>query len=319
MNPFIISGYKSPKYFCDRKKETKRLISAIQNSRNVTLVSERRLGKTGLLKHVENQLSGDIAFIYIDLYPSLDLNDFIQLLSNGIIHKLEPFSEKVMKKITGFFSAFNPKFSFDPVSGSPNLEFSISNKAEADKSIGMLFEYIRNSGKKVSVAFDEFQQIMNYPEKNVEAILRSEIQKDTETCFVFSGSQTHLLISMFNEYSRPFYQSTEVMELGKIEKEEYTPFISAHFEENRKNLNLTTAEFIYEINRGITYNMQYTCNRLFALDNETISEERVKNLMNQIVKENEIFYLLVKGLWKFPQKKMELVLKHYLKGRRRNS
>jgi hypothetical protein len=42
--------------------------------------------------------------------------------------------------------------------------------------------------------------------------------------------------------------------------------------------------------------MQYTCNRLFALDNETISEERVKNLMNQIVKENEIFYYNYRGL-----------------------
>ena len=50
-NPFIISGYVSPEYFCDRKEETERLIDAMVNGRNVTMIAPRRMGKTGLIKN----------------------------------------------------------------------------------------------------------------------------------------------------------------------------------------------------------------------------------------------------------------------------
>ena len=98
MNPFLTSGYEGSDYFCDREDETARLINSIRNSRNTTLISERRLGKTGLLKHVETQIENETVFIYIDLYSTLHLQDFILLLSNAVLKKLEPFSEKVIKK-----------------------------------------------------------------------------------------------------------------------------------------------------------------------------------------------------------------------------
>ena len=55
-NPFLTSGYYSPEYFCDRKNETKQLLNSIQNGQNVTLTSIRRIGKTGLIKHLFYQL-----------------------------------------------------------------------------------------------------------------------------------------------------------------------------------------------------------------------------------------------------------------------
>ena len=48
-NPFLIVGYQGPEYFCDREKETEVILSALHNGRNITLVSPRRMGKTGFL------------------------------------------------------------------------------------------------------------------------------------------------------------------------------------------------------------------------------------------------------------------------------
>ena len=48
-NPFLLYGYDGPEYFCDRESETKRIISALRNGRNITLLSPRRMGKTGLI------------------------------------------------------------------------------------------------------------------------------------------------------------------------------------------------------------------------------------------------------------------------------
>lgn len=44
-NPFITSGYISPAYFCDRKKESEILIREVTNGNNIAIISTRRMGK----------------------------------------------------------------------------------------------------------------------------------------------------------------------------------------------------------------------------------------------------------------------------------
>ncbi len=57
-NPFVIGKYVSKEYFCDRKEEANLLVHHITNGRHVAIMSERRLGKTGLIEHVfANNLS----------------------------------------------------------------------------------------------------------------------------------------------------------------------------------------------------------------------------------------------------------------------
>ena len=51
VNPFIYQGYESPEYFCDREAETATLLSHLKNGRNVTLISQHRIDKTGLIKN----------------------------------------------------------------------------------------------------------------------------------------------------------------------------------------------------------------------------------------------------------------------------
>lgn len=289
-NPFLIKGYDGPEYFCDRKNETQKLTEAIHNSRNVTLISERRLGKTTLLNHVAHQLQNELTFIFIDLYATTDLKSFVQLFTTKVLEKLEPFSEKAIRKITQFFAALKPRFSFDPQTGTPSIELSVENTAEAEKSVSLLFKYILESKQKVVVVFDEFQQILRYPEKNIEALLRTEIQKDPQSSFVFSGSQTHLLQAMFNQYSRPFYNSSQMLFLEKINRDEYVKFIAAHFASVHTKIESATAQLIYDLNNGITYNVQFVCNKLFAAHENHITDDFVKQVIDDTLKENEITY-----------------------------
>ena len=51
-NPFLVRGYAGPKFFCDRAAETDRLVSSLENDRDVTLIAPRRYGKTGLVHNV---------------------------------------------------------------------------------------------------------------------------------------------------------------------------------------------------------------------------------------------------------------------------
>lgn len=51
-NPFVVYGYKGARYFCDREKETEKIIKGLTNERNIALIAPRRIGKTGLVHHV---------------------------------------------------------------------------------------------------------------------------------------------------------------------------------------------------------------------------------------------------------------------------
>jgi len=81
----------------------------------------------------------------------------------------------------------------------------------ADATLDQIFDYIKQSDRPCLIAIDEFQQIAHYPEKNVEAILRTYIQHCSNANFVFSGSERHLLAEMFSSPARPFYASTSTL------------------------------------------------------------------------------------------------------------
>lgn len=297
-NPFVITGYYSPEYFCDREKEYERIISAINNGRNITLFSIRRLGKTGLIEHVFNKLktNKNLLLFYIDILPTNNFNDFINLFATIVFKKLESKSEKFIKRIGEIFMNIRPVISFDPNTGIPNLQLNIQSPEDANKSLENIFEYLDQSGKKIVIAFDEFQQITNYPEKNIEALLRTNIQKARNINFVFSGSLKHILISIFSRYGKPFYQSSEMLQLDRIDQEKYLNFIIKNFSRGGKNINKNTALQILELCRFHTYYVQFLCNRLYGLKDTNITEELVNEVLNSILKENEAVYINYKNL-----------------------
>jgi len=75
-NPFLVAGYGGPEYFCDREKETGKIISALRNDRNISLISPRRYGKTGLIHHVFHHLEDrkkEVFCFYFDIFSTQNL------------------------------------------------------------------------------------------------------------------------------------------------------------------------------------------------------------------------------------------------------
>ena len=297
-NPFLVSGYYSPEFFCNRKKETGRIINALKNGRNVTLFSIRRLGKTGLIEHVFYNLKSDknTHLFYLDILPTTNISSLINLFASTILGKMESKPEKFIKKIGEIFSGIRPVISFDPYTGTPSFQINIQSVEEADKSLRKIFNYLKQSRKKIIIAIDEFQQITNYPEKNVEAVLRSNIQRATGVNFIFSGSQKHILLSIFSQYGKPFYQSTEMMELERIPVNEYRDFIISKFVKGKKKISESTAEYILQICRLHTYYVQFLSNRLYGLKDSTIKNKLVDITVDSILKENEPVYINYRNL-----------------------
>lgn len=297
-NPFILSGYISPEYFCNRSHETGKIISALENGRSITLFSIRRVGKTGLIDHVFYKLNRQKNYhlIYLDILPSTNLNDFINIFAKAVISNLESKPERILKKVGELFSSLRPTITFDPITGLPNIQFNLETEKESTQTLGQIFNYIKKQKKHIVIAIDEFQQITNYPEKNIEAILRTNVQRTTNATFIFSGSHKHILLSMFSEYGRPFYQSTELHLLEKIKEEYYKKFIKSKFEKGGKQIKEEQVNRLLEITRTHTYYVQFFCNRLYGLSERSITGDIIGKTLLEILDENEPVYINYRNL-----------------------
>jgi AAA+ ATPase superfamily predicted ATPase len=218
INPFITGGYIGPEYFCDRREESDRLLKAISSRRNVALISLRRIGKTGLLKHVSHlmqQEQSSYSVIYADLMPTMNGNQMLNALSSALI-RLKRDEKNFFEKVLSLLSTLRPRLSFDNLTGQPSIDLQVETPADIQFGLDNLLGFISEIRHDIVFMLDEFQQVSNYPEKNIEQMLRSLIQSYPSVPFIFSGSSKHMLEPMFLSAGRPFYQSSELMYLDKI-------------------------------------------------------------------------------------------------------
>ena len=288
LNPFVLTGYVSPEYFCDRQKETDKIISALLNGRNITLTSPRRMGKTGLIHHVfrNMQEDNDVKCFYVDLYQTDSLELLVKKLADTILGTLDSTEDTIIKNVISFFKMLRPVVTVDPMTGEPGFKVDVE-PGQGEYSLSEIFAYMEQSDYRCFVAFDEFQTIAGYADKNVEALLRSYIQRLTNVNFIFSGSQRHVLENMFASASRPFYQSTQMMPLGTIDKSAYYAFSSDMMRNNGQSIDEETFDYLYSKLSSHTWYVHTLLNRLYETGIETIDKATVDDILADILLENE--------------------------------
>ena len=290
-NPFVVYGYVSPTYFCDREQETFDLITALSNGRNVTLMSPRRMGKTGLICNAFHHLQQreDVACFYIDIFSTKSLASFVKVFASAIVGKLDTPMQRAEGFIQRFFQGIRLSFSTDMLTGNPqvNLDFQ---PEQTESTLEQVFAYLVQSKRECYIAIDEFQQILEYPETNVEALLRSYVQFCPNVHFIFSGSKQHLMTDIFSSASRPFFQSTEKMHLYPISEDKYYEFASYWMDRKQIQLPQDMFHAIYQQFDGHTWYVQYILNLLYSVAPAVITQQEVNNAIVHILqREQDLF------------------------------
>ena len=264
-NPFLTFGYIGPDYFCDRVEETKRLTSLLTNGNHVALISPRRMGKTGLIKHCFSlpQLQKDYYLFIVDIYATKSQAELTYNLGQSILSALKSKGRKSWEAFIQIVSSLRAGIGFDTL-GQPSWNMEVGDIRMPQITLEEIFHYLAKADKPCIVAIDEFQSIMDYPEKNTEALLRTHIQDCNNAWFVFSGSKRHMMGEMFSSPARPFYQSASTMSLRPIPQDAYTQFIKHHFESNGLIIQEDAIEHLYRMFDGTTWYIQKICNEVFA-------------------------------------------------------
>lgn len=269
-NPFVVGKYLSDKYFCDRSEETEFLRKQILNGRDVALISPRRIGKSGLIQHFFNQpdIKENYYLFFVDIYATTSLAEFVYTLGKDIYAQLKPQTTQWKEKFFQVITSFRVGFKLDAMTGTPSFDLGLGDIQAPQTTLDEIFAYIEESDKPCIIAIDEFQQIGEYAEKNVEALLRTKIQKCHRAQFIYSGSKRHVMSNMFTSPSKPFYQSAISMGLEPIPINTYREFAISLFEERDKYVETEVIEQVWQLYDGYTWFVQMMMNELFALTGE---------------------------------------------------
>lgn len=270
------------------------------------LISPRRYGKSGLVYHAMAELKRtrpDFETLYIDISATSTLNNFIDALSSAIINSF-PEKSSLGKQFMGFLKGIRPYFTLNQYSSKPEIHLEFSHEEQKRSTLRQIFEILESHSSPIMVAIDEFQQITEYPEKNVEALLRSHIQNMHNTRFVFCGSKRRMMSSMFNDAARPFYASSSTLYLDKLDRTLYGEFIRRHFEDNGRNVQEDALDYIMDWTRLHTYYTQRVCNELYFDGTRNIDMPAVLKVCRNILETERFNYLLLKEIlpvqqWRF--------------------
>lgn len=267
INPFVVGRYIGNEYFCGREEETEKLRKHVTNGLNVVLISERRMGKTGLITHLLEQpdICERYHTFFVDIYATSSLAEMVYCLSKSIVDYLRPRQKTWTKRFFDTVRSLRLGFKLDATTGEPTLDFSIGDITNAVTTLEEIFAYLENADKPCIVAIDEFQQIAEYEEKNVEAILRTHIQHTKQTSFIFAGSKRHMMAEMFGSRKRPFYMSAATMGLKPIPLATYSGFATKQFAASGKLIEKVVIKEVYNTLGGCTWFVQMMMNELFSL------------------------------------------------------
>ena len=305
-NPFYITGIIPEPYFCDRERETTWMVRTIGNKAHILLTSPRRMGKTQLMRHVFEQpsIKGSYYTFYTDIYATTSLHELVLFLSKEIYSVLVPKGKAALDKFLAGLHSLAGSFGYDPVSNTPTFNIKLGDIHSPELTLEEIFCYLEQADKPCIFAIDEFQQIANYPEKNVEAMLRTHIQKMNNCLFIYAGSNRHVLENMFNSAAKPFYNSAEQIYLDSISKDIYTTFAQEQFASANRRITSEAASLAYDLFDGHTYYVHNVLHNAFAYidPDKVIDEADIYQVLNDILEEKGHSFASVMNQLNFQQK-----------------
>lgn len=275
--------------FCNREHEREQLQQAVNEGRHTLVVSPRRYGKTSLILKALKEMGVDYA--YIQFFNALDDRMIATRLNEGLsklLNSLIPFSKKAVRKLEGIIN--HSKVAIKLGVGSEfdiNLEPTGKNPREI---IAGLFDDIKNIAalhkKPIVIFMDEFQDIESANiSDEFQAIMRDFAQFNHHITLIVSGSRRHMLESMFDDRSKPFYKLFDKLYLQRIKAESYQPFIQKHAKEKwGHTLEQATIDRVLSTTEQHSYYVNKLCFKLWQYD-DAPDPEKVNEAWDDVLQE----------------------------------
>jgi hypothetical protein len=282
MNPFKYGQIVKGENFCPRPDLEKKLKSYIQQRQNVLVRGERRTGKSSLIFKVATKAMSNRVLI-IDLFQIKTGFDLQKRILSAIQNsKIEGSMEKLMSSV----AHLKPQLTIDQQTGMPSFNIAPINQV-APESIEGLLKLVQQRAKqnKLTVVFDEFQDIVKLPDhRQVLAVMRGIIQYHDNICYIYSGSVRKQIEWIFEHPESPFFKSAAKMTIGAIPAQNFNSFLTEKFRAGKRKISQSILEKIMETAAYIPGDIQEYCSAIWSVsDRQTeITDEILDEALTEI-------------------------------------
>ena len=269
-NPFKYGCVVDGEYYCARSGLARQLKSFVESGQNVVIQGERRMGKTSLVRETVGRMRG-WKLLYVDLLYIRTVSDLCRRIAQAVS---EMDSDRgFLEKTARFISRLRPTLSFDGQTGGPVLSVDAAACREPD-SVEVLLNMIASHARarKVCVVFDEFQDILDLEDGNqVLALMRSRIQLDSRTPYVFLGSVRNRMTDIFWHPDSPFYHSAAALPVGRIDDGDFKAFVTGRFATGKRRMPDGLWEDISSVADGIPGYVQELCEAMWSVSDPSVT------------------------------------------------
>ena len=308
-NPFEYGGVVSGSAFCNREKEVADLLRAMENNEKLFVFSERRYGKTSLVHTALGKLpKKGYVWAYVDLWPTDSEATFVTAVAKAIAESMSTSVDKVLETAKKFFGSLAPSITVDE-DDKPVLTFGIGKHGQLGPALDEVLETpakIAAKGEQnIVVVFDEFQQILEYGNDQVERKLRSVIQNHRHVGYIFLGSRKHLIEKMFMDRARPLYRAGGHYPLGPIAEEHWQPFVRKRFADAHKVISKERIHEVCELTQGHPFYTQHLCHVLWELcePKAEVTEKMIQRALQVLLERENYAYTTLWESLTVPQKR----------------
>lgn len=290
--PFVFGVAVEDENFVGRSKEINMLTNNFKYGVNTILLAPRRMGKTSLVKRVAKDVQTDeIKIVHLDIFSCRNEYDFLNMFASAVLKQTSSHLDEWMQNAKDFLSRIVPQVSFSP---DPTQDYSISlgitPKTHQPEEILNLPEQIaRKKGIHIVVCIDEFQQVGEFPDSlYVQKRMRSVWQHQQNVSYCLYGSKKNMMITLFQQRSKPFYKFGSTMELGTIPAEDWTPYLRRQFTSEGRTLSELLATKICDmVELHSSYVQQLAFNVLVCTPTgEAASEDILNQAYENLLDEN---------------------------------
>ncbi|MDR0829899.1 MAG: ATPase [Prevotellaceae bacterium] len=303
--PFVYGRIAIFENYTNREKESLLLKNNFLSLINTVIISPRRWGKTSLVNKVSETLKKEhhkeVIVCNLDIFNCRTEEQFYKAYSNAILKASLSTWEKFIIGSKKYLGRFAPSVSFSDTTQTYELSFGIDLKEphlSFDEILDLPQTIAKDTGKKLIVCIDEFQNINEYPDSLAfQRTLRAHWQTHDKVCYCLFGSKRHLLMDIFNAYNMPFYKFGDILFLQKINREDWVKFISERFAATGKQISDELSGQIADTMQNHPYyTQQYSQQVWLRTENECTEEVLHTALLSLIDQLSLLFTNIIDSL-----------------------
>jgi len=269
--PFKVGGLVEPPYFVGREAELESLSQDVRTlAQNLLVLAPRRYGKSSLLHNLKLRLKSDEGLLipYVNCREMTTYADFHRVTVTALLAEFER-----KRRVRGLLEAFRLSVKEKILTALRQVEEIGGSVGEAGKGylrfreheidemelLQEAFRFFRSfskeKGMRIAFLMDEFQEIASF-NGALFNLLKKELDENTETRYVFSGSSVRMLSSIFLSEEAPLYLMVGRHRMEPLAPSDVADFVAQRLAVADLHVSRQTASLFHTLTGGIPFYVQ---------------------------------------------------------------